>query len=106
LAEEGGEDSCPPELIRKYLDRRKVEMEKALQALEDRESSALREILHRWKGNAALYGLPELGRLAGEVVTQLDQECDGSASDTQWENIRSGVLRVEACLTKECESRV
>ncbi len=33
----------------------------------------LREIAHRIKGNAALYGLPELGQVAGELVHMVDR---------------------------------
>ena len=70
-------DGLTPEKVRGYLDRRAKDLEtiRAVVKAEGEGESRprLREIAHRIKGNAALYGLPELGKIAGELVGVVDR---------------------------------
>lgn len=68
--------SLPPgvtlEHVRRYLENRKIEFGTLGAEVAARNSTGIREIAHRIKGNAALYAMPELGLSAGDLVDALD----------------------------------
>lgn len=82
--------------VKKYLDRRVVELDTLFKSLAVEDPAPLREILHRWKGNAELYGFRELGILAGNVVRLLD------ISPVQWPEATAAV----DLLAREIKSEV
>lgn len=81
--------------VKKYLDRRVAELALLFNFLEKEDSSALREVLHRWKGNAELYGFGELGILSGNTVTLLDR------SPIQWDRISNGIDSISEMIHRE-----
>ncbi|MBC7384979.1 MAG: hypothetical protein H7301_02315 [Cryobacterium sp.] len=62
-----------PERLKKYLDRRFVDGEALGNAAVNRDGSEIREISHRIKGNAALYGFADLGLLSGRIVREVER---------------------------------
>ncbi len=58
--------------IKRYLENRTKEFATLGASIAAQDKAALRGLTHRIKGNAALYGMPELGLIAGKVVDALD----------------------------------
>ncbi|MBS1961127.1 MAG: Hpt domain-containing protein [Bdellovibrionales bacterium] len=58
--------------VRKYLDNRTQEFGGLGGAIARKDAAGLRMLAHRIKGNAALYGMPELGLCAARVVDAVD----------------------------------
>lgn len=58
--------------IRGYLENRTKEFGTLRGEVSAKNGSALREIAHKIKGNAALYGMADLGLSAGRLVEALD----------------------------------
>jgi HPt (histidine-containing phosphotransfer) domain-containing protein len=58
--------------VRKYLDNRTKEFGALGISVAKQDNAGIRGIAHRIKGNAALYGMPELGFCAGRLVDALD----------------------------------
>jgi HPt (histidine-containing phosphotransfer) domain-containing protein len=58
--------------IKKYLENRTKEFGNLGASVAAQDKAGLRGLAHRIKGNAALYGMPELGLVAGRLVEALD----------------------------------
>jgi len=58
--------------VRKYLNNRTKEFGELGPAIAAQDKAGIRGIAHRIKGNAALYGMPELGFAAGRLVDAID----------------------------------
>ena len=83
------------ENIERYLDNRTKDFSGLLAAVEAHDKGGIRGLAHRIKGNAALYGMPELGLAAGRVVEAVDSE--------DWADVS---LQVDAMLARlEVERR-
>lgn len=67
------QDEVPVGAVIDYLERRRKDVDSIRAALDGRDGAALRHIAHRIKGNAALYGLADIGLMAGDVVEGLDR---------------------------------
>lgn len=61
-------DGVTVETVARYLDRRMTDLEGVHQAIQRGDSEAILEVAHKIKGNAALYGLPELGEVAKRLM--------------------------------------
>ena len=86
--------------VKKYLDKRVAELDSVFRSLENQDCAALREILHRWKGNAELYGFGELGILSGKVVRILD------TSPVQWTKVSDEVGSIAEKIHSEARELV
>jgi len=69
----------PPELIQKYLVRRKQDSVDCDGAIVDQNSAVFERIGHQLKGNALTYGFPELGSI-GEAM-------EIAAKDRNWREL-------------------
>jgi HPt (histidine-containing phosphotransfer) domain-containing protein len=61
------------EQVKKYLSNRTKEFGTLGAAVAAQDKAGLRGLAHRIKGNAALYGMPELGEIAGTLCDALDK---------------------------------
>ncbi len=66
--------------VLRYLERRLPDLVAISAAIERRDAGAIRDIAHRIKGNAALYGLPGLGLLGASLMEVAEEGSD-------WEKI-------------------
>lgn len=73
---DSAEDLTPAQL-KKYLDRRVVDIDRLMKAIDVHDAGTVREITHRIKGNAALYGFAQMGLSAGKIVLQLEIHSEG-----------------------------
>jgi len=58
--------------VRRYLDNRTKEFGSLGEAVAARNAPLLRGLAHKIKGNAALYGMPEFGIVAGNLVDAVE----------------------------------
>lgn len=64
----------PQALQLKYLRSRKDELSQALHDDFNSDLKALKTMVHKMRGNAATFGFPTLGKIAGEVEDLLTNE--------------------------------
>jgi hypothetical protein len=91
-------DGLTPEQIRRYASRREQDLRVIFSALEIRDTQPIREIAHKIKGNAALYGLEDFGLAAGRLLAVSESEdwsAMESAARAMAETLREGVARYE-----------
>lgn len=75
------------EQILKYIDRRDLDMKAIHSAIMKQDARVIREISHKVKGNAALYGLEEFGTAAARVLA--------SSERGDWTEIHRSVREME-----------
>lgn len=80
--------------VRRYLDNRTKEFGDFGAEVAARNSAGIRVVAHKVKGNAALYGMPELGLAAGRLVESLES--------ADWAEISA---RVDALIARLAEER-
>lgn len=56
-----------PDLIKNYLSRRETDLLDCTKALKEKNFELLLRIGHKLKGNALIYGYPELGELGAQM---------------------------------------
>jgi HPt (histidine-containing phosphotransfer) domain-containing protein len=83
------------EQVRKYLENRKKEFGTLAGLLVAKDKNGIRGIAHRIKGNAALYGMADLGLAAGRLVEAVDGE--------DWDVVSS---MIDAMIVRLAEERV
>jgi HPt (histidine-containing phosphotransfer) domain-containing protein len=59
--------NIPDEMLKKYHERRKRDLEELTKAMASRDYEPFRRIGHQLKGNGATYGYEELGRLGQKM---------------------------------------
>jgi HPt (histidine-containing phosphotransfer) domain-containing protein len=67
-------DGLTKEQVTRYLARREQDLRVIFESLDSSRSQPIREIAHKVKGNAALYGLPEIGVIAAKLLGEADRE--------------------------------
>lgn len=74
-------DALPPEMYITYLERRKVELDKLLKAVDEGRCEDFAVVGHQLKGNAPSYGFDDLAEIAKklEKVNKDNLQTDGSS---------------------------
>lgn len=88
-------DGLSHEQIRGYITRRESDMNSIRSAIERKDSKTIREITHKLKGNAALYGLSDFGIAAGRALN--------AADSADWESVRKSFGEMEEILRRQRE---
>jgi len=74
--------------VRRYIDRRDPDMQAIEDAIAAGDAKTLREITHKLKGNAALYGLGDFGMAAARVLAAVEAK-DWMAVDSGFREMQS-----------------
>lgn len=78
------------EALKKYVERRRKDLEQCLQSLEHSDFPVLENVGHKMKGNGITFGFPELSDLGAAL--------EEAARERRFEAARSQVDRLELWL--------
>ena len=82
----------PEEIVSRYLDRRKSDLEHCATWLREKDFVALETIGHQLKGNGVTFGFPILSEM-GEKLEEAAQKCDIKASELALKEISHWVQK-------------
>jgi HPt (histidine-containing phosphotransfer) domain-containing protein len=87
----------PPEMIRRYLERRQVDLEILQQGLNIRDAKVIARIAHQVRGNAPSFGFQALSEIA--------QNLEEAAKLADWSAIEIAVRHFKQWVEKNVVSR-
>jgi HPt (histidine-containing phosphotransfer) domain-containing protein len=64
----------PPEMVKKYISNRRVDIHVCQTALENNDFEKIAELAHQMKGNGASFGFAKITEMSGDLETAAKKE--------------------------------